>query len=40
MSKAIIGIVVAVAAILVVGFVPLMNLPYQDTETYYENEPY
>lgn len=40
MKKVVIGIVIAVAVILVVGFVPLMDVPYQDTETYYVDEPY
>jgi hypothetical protein len=40
MSKAIVGIVAAVAVILVVAFVPLMDVPYQTIETYYEDEPY
>lgn len=40
MKKVIIGIGIAVAVVLVVGFVPLMDVPYEDTETYYENEPY
>jgi len=34
------GIVMAVAVVLVGGLVPPMDVPYQDTETYYENEPY
>jgi hypothetical protein len=29
-----------VAIVLVVGFAPLMDIPYQTTETYYEDEPY
>lgn len=40
MKKVVISIVVAVAIVLVVGFVPIMDVPYQDTETYYEDEPY
>lgn len=46
MKKAVIGIVIAVAIGLVVGFVPLIEVPYpvtvqyQDTETYYVDEPY
>lgn len=40
MKKLVIGIVIAVAVVMVVGFVPLMDVPYQDTETYYVDEPY
>jgi hypothetical protein len=40
MKKVVIGIVIAVAVVLVVGFVPLIDVPYQVTETYYEDEPY
>lgn len=40
MKKVVIGIVIAVAVVLVVGFVPLMDVPYQVTENYYEDEPY
>jgi len=40
MKRVVIGIVMAVAVVLVVGFVPLMDVPYQDTETYYVDEPY
>lgn len=40
MKKVVIPIVIVVAIIVVVGFVPLMNVPYQDTETYYVDEPY
>jgi hypothetical protein len=39
-KKIIIGIVIAVAVVVVVGFVPLIDVPYQATQTYYENEPY
>lgn len=44
--KVVIGIIIAVIIALVVGFVPIMDVPYtvtvqyQDTETYYEDEPY
>lgn len=34
-KRIIIGIVVAVAIIVFVGFAPILNVPYQDTETYY-----
>jgi hypothetical protein len=40
MKKVVIGVVIVVAIVVVVGFVPLMDVPYQVTETYYENEPY
>ena len=40
MKKIVIGIVIAVAIVLVIGFVPIVEVPYQDTETYYEDEPY
>jgi hypothetical protein len=46
MKKVIIGITVALIAVLVVCLVPLKTVAYtvmvdyQDTETYYENEPY
>jgi hypothetical protein len=40
MKRVVIGIVIGVAVVLVVGFIPLMDVPYQATETYYENEPY
>lgn len=40
MKKIVISIVIVVAVVLVVGFVPLMDVPYQDTESYYEDEPY
>ena len=40
MKKAIISIVIVVAIVLIVGFVPLMDVPYQDTENYYVDEPY
>ena len=46
MSRRIVaGVIIAIVA-LVVGFVPIMDVPYteivqyQDTETYYEDEPY
>jgi hypothetical protein len=39
-KKVVIGIVIAVAVVVVVGFVPLMDVPYQVTETYYVDEPY
>jgi len=39
-KKIMMGIVMAVAVVLVGGLVPPMDVPYQDTETYYENEPY
>ena len=40
MRKAVIGVVIAVVIILVVGFFPSMYVPYEDTETYYVDEPY
>jgi hypothetical protein len=46
MKKAVIPIVIAVVVVLVVGFIPLIEVPYpvtvqyQDTETYYVDEPY
>ena len=40
MKKIVISVVIVVAIALVVGFVPIMEVPYQDTETYYENESY
>ena len=40
MKKVVISVVIVVAIALVVGFVPLVEIPYQDTETYYEDEPY
>ena len=40
MKKAVITILVIVAIVLVVGFVPIVDVPYQDTETYYVDEPY
>jgi hypothetical protein len=40
MKRAAIGIIIAVAIVLVVGFVPLVGVAYQDTETYYVDEPY
>jgi len=40
MKKIVISVVIVVAIALVVGFVPIVEVPYQDTETYYEYEPY
>lgn len=46
MKAAVFGIVIVIATALVVGFLPLMEVPYtktiqyQDTETYYVDEPY
>jgi hypothetical protein len=40
MKKLVILIVIVVAVVVVVCFAPLMNVPYQDIETYYEDEPY
>lgn len=40
MKKVVIPIVIVVAIVLVVGFVPLIDVPYQDTESYYVDEPY
>lgn len=44
MKKVVIGIVVVAIIALVVGFVPLMEIPYtvqyEDTEIFYEDEPY
>ena len=40
MKRVVISIVIVVAIILVVGFVPIMEVPYQDTEVYYVDEPY
>jgi hypothetical protein len=39
-KKTVIAIVVVVAVVVVVGFAPLMDVPYQATETYYVDEPY
>ena|GEM_PF-3004424 len=39
MKEVAVGIVVAVT-IFVVGFAPLVDVPYQDAETYYVDEPY
>jgi len=39
MKKIVISIAVVVAVILIIGFVPLMDVPYQDTETYMESVP-
>lgn len=40
MKKIVIGIVIVAAFVVVVGFVPLMDIPYETTETYYVDEPY
>ena len=40
MKKVVIIVVIVVAIVLVVGFVPLMDVPYQEMETYYLDEPY
>jgi hypothetical protein len=40
MKRAVIGITITVAVALIVGFAPLMDVPYEATETYYEDEPY
>lgn len=40
MKKIAISIAIVVAVVLVVGFAPLMDVPYQAAETYYEDEPY
>ncbi len=40
MKKGGIPIIIVAAIIVVVGFAPLMDVPYQSTETYYESEPY
>jgi hypothetical protein len=40
MKKIVISVAIVVAIALVVGFVPIVEVPYQDTETYYEDEPY
>ena len=46
MKKIVISVVIVAAIVLVVGFVPLIEVPYpvtvqyQDTETYYVQEPY
>ena len=40
MKKIVIGIVIAAAVVVVVGFIPIMDVPYQVTETYYDSEPY
>jgi hypothetical protein len=40
MKKVVIGVIVVVAIVVVVGFAPLMDVPYQDTESYYVDEPY
>ena len=43
MKKAVTSTVIVVAVVLIVGFVPIMEVPYtvqyQDTEIYYETEP-
>ncbi|UCD21307.1 MAG: hypothetical protein JSW22_04395 [Chloroflexota bacterium] len=40
MKKRGIAIIWVAAIIVVVGFAPLMDVPYQVTQTYYESEPY
>lgn len=40
MKKVVIGIVIVVAIALVAVFVPLIEVPYTITVTYYEDEPY
>lgn len=40
MKKVVVPIVIVAVIVLVVGFVPIIDVPYQDTETYYEDEPY
>lgn len=40
MKRVVISIVIVVAIVVVIGLVPLMDVPYQDTETYYVDEPY
>lgn len=40
MKKVVISIVIAVAVVVVVGFVPLVGAEYRYTETYNEDEPY
>jgi hypothetical protein len=40
MKKVVVGVVTGVVVVLVVGFVPLMDVPYQAIETYTEDEPY
>jgi len=40
MKKIVIIIAVVLAIVLVVGFAPLMDVPYQAVETYYADEPY
>lgn len=40
MKKVVLPIVIVVAVVVIVGFAPLMDVPYQASETYYENEPY
>mgnify|MGYP001077809101 CR=1 FL=1 len=40
MKKIAIGIIIGLAVVLAVGFVPLVSLPYQVTETCYVDEPY
>ena len=40
MKKGGIPLIIVAAIIVVVGFAPLMDVPYQVTETYYESEPY
>lgn len=39
MKKILIAIVIAVVVVLVAGFAPLVDVPYQATETYYVLEP-
>lgn len=38
-KKVVTGVIISVV-IVVAGFVPLVDVPYQDTETYYVDEPY
>jgi len=40
MKKIVIGIAIAVAIVLIVGFVPMIATEHRYTETYYEDEPY
>jgi len=40
MKKIVISIAVVVAVVLIIGFAPLMDVPYQEIETYYVDEPY
>lgn len=40
MKRIVVSVIIIAAIALVIGFVPIMNVPYQDTVTCYEDEPY